>query len=86
MNPQEKKPTPGVEGREWAVDNVLYPRGVDSARVIQVVETVAMRGSGENGQIARQVVQYWSLEGELLAEKDHYNPNIAHPKQMQSGA
>lgn len=38
-------------------------------RLIEVIETVALRGDGEN-TIARLVTQYWSKEGQLLAEND----------------
>ena len=48
----------------------VYPRGVDSAKVIQVIETRSARGSGSENQPIRIVIQYWSLEGDLLAEKD----------------
>ena len=47
--------------------NAVRPNGTDSARVIQVIET---RGKGTLDDLSRQVVQYWSVEGELLAEKD----------------
>ena len=40
------------------------------ARVIQVIETVKKRGKGTREDVVRNVVQYWSLEGELLAEND----------------
>lgn len=47
------------------------PRGTDSARVIQVIETTSIRGSGDNeSDRCRFVTQYWSMEGELLAEHD----------------
>lgn len=40
-------------------------------RIIQVVETsLTVRGSGREGDPVRQIVQYWSLEGQLLAEAD----------------
>ncbi len=39
------------------------------ARVIQVIETEQMRGNGRT-TVMRRVKQYWSLEGELLAEVD----------------
>lgn len=46
------------------------PRGTDSARLITVIETKALVGSGlSNSDLARITVQYWSLDGELLAEK-----------------
>ncbi len=72
-----ERPAPGIESRERDADNVLYPRGVDSARVIQVIETVAMRVSGEDGQPARRVAQYWSLQGELLVERDFYDRGMS---------
>ena len=48
----------------------VYPRGVDSVKVIQVIETRSARGSGSENQPIRIVIQYWSLEGDLLAEND----------------
>ena len=48
----------------------VYPRGVDSAKVSQVIETRSARGSGSENQPIRIVIQYWSLEGDLLAEND----------------
>lgn len=54
------------------MDEFLYPRGVDSARVIQVIETKSARGSGATEQPARIVTEYWSLDGEKLAEHDPY--------------
>ncbi|MCI9507664.1 MAG: carboxypeptidase [Oscillospiraceae bacterium] len=54
------------------MDGIVYPRGVDSARVIQIIETIAARGSGSSEQPSRMVTQYWSLEGKLLAEADPY--------------
>ena len=56
---------------------ILYPRGVDSAKVIQVIETKSARGSGTTEQPARIVTEYWSLEGEKLAEHDPYFAQMA---------
>ena len=50
-------------------EKTVRPRGTDSARVIQVVETRSIEGYGTPEDVCREVVQYWSLEGELLAEK-----------------
>lgn len=47
-----------------------YPRGVDSAKVIEVIETKSARGAGTPAQPARIVTEYWSLSGEKLAEFD----------------
>lgn len=47
------------------------PRGTDSARVIQVIETRALRGTGEDEtDMCREVKQYWDFDGKLLAEND----------------
>jgi len=44
------------------------------ARVIQVIETdLLLRGHGKDESDPLRVVrQYWSLDGELLAERDHF--------------
>jgi len=39
------------------------PRGVDNARVIQVIETIALRGEGTNKDKCRKVKQYWDFDG-----------------------
>ena len=46
------------------------PRGCDKAKVIRVIETRAIRGHGTTDDPTRYVIQYWSLNGKLLAEKD----------------
>lgn len=46
-------------------------RNHDYARVIQVVETtLERRGKGVEGDPIRIITQYWSMDGELLAEVD----------------
>ena len=54
--------------------------GIDVARVIQVIETRSCRGDGTQENPCRIVIQYWSLEGKMLAEKDSYNENDDKPK------
>lgn len=46
------------------------PRGTDNARVVQVIETTALRGIGTEEDSCRLVTQYWDFDGELLAEND----------------
>ena len=47
------------------------PRGTDLARVVQVIETQALRGSGQSeADLCRIVTQYWDFDGNLLAEND----------------
>lgn len=48
----------------------VRPRGTDSARVIQVIETKTLRGIGTEEDMCRQVTQYWDFDGTLLAEND----------------
>jgi hypothetical protein len=43
----------------------------DCAKVIQVIETtLTRRGEGIEGDPIRIIRQYWSMDGELLAEVD----------------
>lgn len=43
------------------------PRGV---KVVRVIEVRAIRGEGTEKDPVREVVQFWSFDGMLLAEKD----------------
>lgn len=46
-------------------------KGCDSAKVISVIETKTVRGSGTSEKdIARVITEYWTLDGEKLAEID----------------
>ena len=49
---------------------MIRARGTDSAKVMQVIETKSLRGSGIEGDKCRIVTQYWDFNGKLLAEKD----------------
>jgi len=57
---------------EIDMDNkkTVRPRGTDSAKVIEVIETKSIRGDGTADDVCREVIQYWSLDGELLAERE----------------
>lgn len=50
----------------------VRPRGTDSARVIQVIETMSLRGSGEERDPVRAVKQFWAFDGSLIAESDPF--------------
>ncbi len=56
-------------------ENIIYPRGCDSARVIRVIETKSARGSGTKEQPSRIVTEYWSFSGVKLAEYDPITDN-----------
>lgn len=47
------------------------PRSVE---VIQVIRVCATRGEGIEGDPIRGVTQFWSFDGELLAENDPFAP------------
>ena len=53
-------------------NDTVRPNGTDRAKVIQVIETRSNRGKGTLDDVCRQVVQYWSMDGKLLAERDPY--------------
>ena len=44
------------------------PRGTDSARVIQVIETKSLEGAGTPDDSCRLKIQYWDFDGKMLAE------------------
>jgi len=50
----------------------VEPETTRSARLIEVIETVSTRGNGVDTPV-REVIQYWSKEGVLLAEQDPCN-------------
>lgn len=47
----------------------VEPRGVDSARVVTVIETKEEVGHGTPEEPFRIVAKYWGLTGELLGER-----------------
>jgi hypothetical protein len=48
-------------------NNLLPPKNV---RLVEVIEVVSLIGNGEDNPI-RHLYQYWSKDGNLLAEKDN---------------
>lgn len=47
-----------------------------SAKLLMVIETKGLRGKGVEGGPVREVTQYWSLEGQLLAESDPVRSSV----------
>ena len=43
------------------------PRGVDSARVIQVIVTEGLVGTGAPDDPCHSQIRYWTLDGRLIA-------------------
>ena len=50
------------------------------ARMIEVIFVSTYRGSNQPGNPRRQVFQYWSKDGNLLAEYDTLYPSPDAPK------
>lgn len=48
------------------------PRNV---KVVRVIEVRSLRGGGSEEDPVREVVQYWSFDGVMLAEKDKLKPD-----------
>lgn len=59
-----------MEDTRWAV-----PYGTDSAQIIEVIRTESNRGRGTSDDPCRPVIQYWSKDGEFLAEFDCHAKN-----------
>lgn len=53
-----------------AENKTAHPGRVDSAKVIQVIQTVSRAGNGSESNPNRFVTVFWSLDGELLAVND----------------
>lgn len=43
------------------------------AKIIEVIETIADRGTGIDGDPYRGVYQLWTKEGELIFERDNWS-------------
>ena len=56
---------------------IMVRKEVDMARLMQVIEVETTRGEGTSSDDPiRMVVQYFSPEGELLAERDTHMDNL----------
>jgi len=51
------------------------PETMDSARVVQLIETTILRrGEGLESDPVRIVTQYWTFDGQMVAEDDPCSP------------
>lgn len=44
---------------------------MESAKIVQMIKTMSTRGNGTENDPYREVVQYWTLDGVLIAEEDN---------------
>lgn len=51
----------------------MHRKGTQSAKVIEVIETKSVIGSGIASDPYRIIIQYWDFNGDLLAECDDSN-------------
>ena len=59
------------ENPAMMIENALSP-----AKVISVIVTRALKGSGTENDPVREVIQYWDFDGNLLAEHDSVNESF----------
>lgn len=57
------------------MENKLECRTPNIVEIVEVIHTQALRGQGTEENPIRHVDQYWSKDGELLAENDVYGGN-----------
>lgn len=48
-------------------------KSLDGVEIISVVKINLTKGSGTNGDMCRDVTQYWDLEGNFITEVDPCN-------------
>lgn len=71
-----RKKATGIRMETIHVTADLVPLG---ASIVQLIRTnLEMRGKGTESDPFRRVEQYWTLEGELLFEKDPFLHNSPH--------
>ena len=56
-------------GRYEEQEEPVRPRGTDSAKVIQLIETRSIEGRGTPDDPCRVIIQYWETDGNLLTER-----------------
>lgn len=55
------------------MENKVVARGTDKARVLNVIQTISIKGDGTEKDPVRYIYQYWDFDGNLLAEHDTIN-------------
>lgn len=50
---------------------------IDLARIIQIIQVLETRGTGEKNDPVRYAASFWSLKGEKLFEQDPYFGSMA---------
>jgi len=53
-----------------------------AAKLVQVIHVEAVAGLGDDKDPVRVVDQFWSLDGELIAERDPLRTGVAGPLAM----
>lgn len=55
---------------------MIYAETPRSVKLINVIETISIRGGGIVNSPIREVRQYWDIKGKLLAEYDCMMPQF----------
>lgn len=69
MAKRERPPIRELDVKKANEKCAAEPRGLDSARVVTVIETKEEVGHGTPEEPFRIVAKYWGLTGELLGER-----------------
>lgn len=65
-----------LKGDDILAENTARPRGTDGAQIVLNIRTEALCGSGTEEDPVRKIVQYWTLDGTLIATLDPYLRSI----------
>lgn len=61
--------------KEVSTTKLSLPQETKSARVVSVIETITLAGSGTDEDPLYEIHQYWSLTGKLLAKSAPVTPD-----------
>ena len=58
--------------------------GMESVRVMEVIEIVALKGDGTEKDPVRKITQYWDMQGNFLAEYDPHLKELRDKKIVEA--
>jgi hypothetical protein len=65
-------------------DEKIRPTGTDKAKIVTLIVTESKRGLGTSADKHRIVREYWSLNGDKVAEYDPVRDDIGLPTSKQA--
>jgi hypothetical protein len=58
--------------------------GMESVRVMEVIEIMALKGDGTEKDPVRKITQYWDMQGNFLAEYDPHLKELRDKKIVEA--